>query len=107
MDDDLICLRPVKIAEGLIALVEEVTDESRGALIQVLEVGGELGIDVSTREEEVIRCRSKVRHWLKKRSILPETGTKRWRSTGGALAGTLIAGHLLEGRRKGWGFWRS
>ena len=52
MDDDLICLRPVKIAEGLIALVEEVTDESRGALIQVLEVGGELGIDVSVEKKK-------------------------------------------------------
>ena len=47
-DDDLICLRPVNIAAGLIALAEEVMDEPLGALIQVLEVGGELGVGVPT-----------------------------------------------------------
>ena len=48
----MICLRLVKIAEGLVALAEELTDESLGAHIQVMEVGGELGIDVSIEKKK-------------------------------------------------------
>jgi len=44
----LICLRPVKITAGLVKLAEEVADEPLGALIQVLEISGELGADIST-----------------------------------------------------------
>ena len=43
----MICLRPIKIAAGLVALAEEVVNEPLGALIQVLEVGGELDVNVS------------------------------------------------------------
>ena len=46
-DDDLIRLRPVKVTAGLVALAEEVADEASGALIQILEVGRELGVGVS------------------------------------------------------------
>ena len=45
-DDDLIRLCPVDLVAGLVLLAEEVTDECLGALIQGLEVGRELGIDV-------------------------------------------------------------
>ena len=51
-DDDLIGLRPVEITAGLVALAKEVADEPLGALIQVLEVGGELGIDVSVEKKK-------------------------------------------------------
>ena len=45
-EDDLICLCPIEIAAGLVALAEEVADEPLGALIQVLEVGRELGVGI-------------------------------------------------------------
>ena len=44
---------------------------------------------------------------IRKRSILPEARTEQRRSAGGTFAGTLVAGHLLGGREKGWGFWES
>ena len=44
---------------------------------------------------------------IRKRSILPEARTERRRSAGGAFAGTLVAGHLLGGRERDWGFWES
>ena len=47
-DDDLICLRRVKLTVGLVALAEEVADERLGALIQGLEVGRELGVGIPT-----------------------------------------------------------
>ena len=43
----------------------------------------------------------------RKRSVLPEARTERRRSAGRTFAGTLVAGHLLRGREKGWGFWES
>ena len=46
-DDDLVRLRLVEIAAGLGELTEEVVDEPLGALVQVLEVGGELNGGVS------------------------------------------------------------
>ena len=44
----MIRLRPVKITAGLVKLAEEVADEPLGALIQVLEVGRELGVGIPT-----------------------------------------------------------
>jgi hypothetical protein len=40
----LIRLRPVKITAGLVKLAEELADEPLGALVQVLDVGGKLGV---------------------------------------------------------------
>ena len=51
-EDDLICLCPIEIAAGLVALAEEVADEPLGALIQVLEVGRELNSGVSAEMKE-------------------------------------------------------
>ena len=45
-DDDLVRLCPIELAAGLITLAEEVADEPLGALIQVLEVCGKLGVGV-------------------------------------------------------------
>jgi len=53
-DDDLIRLRPVKVTAGLVALAEEVADEALGGLIQILEVGGDLGVGISVE----------MRRWL-------------------------------------------
>ena len=57
-DDDLICLRPVKVTAGLVALAEEVADEALGGLIQILEVGGELdgGVFAEMRSDGNLRC---------------------------------------------------
>ena len=48
VDDDLIHLRCVKLAESLVPLAEEVADEPLGALVQGLEVRRELGVDAPT-----------------------------------------------------------
>ena len=45
-DDDLIRLRPIELAAGLIPLAEEVADEPLGALVQGLEIVGEFGIGI-------------------------------------------------------------
>ena len=42
---------------------------------------------------------------VEKRSVLPKTGTERRRSARGTLIGTLVARHLLGGRKEDWGFW--
>ena len=59
-DDDLIHLCPVEVAVGFGELAEEVRDVTLGALIQVLEVGGELdgGVSAEMRKwsEEDLRC---------------------------------------------------
>ena len=81
MDDNLIRLHSIKIATGLVALVEVVTNEPLGPLVQVLEVGGELGVGVPTE----------IKKWLDadlKCSISREREVSypRWgRSGGGAL----------------------
>ena len=97
-NDDLIRLCPVKVTAGLVALAEEVADEALGALIQILEVGGELGVGVS----------AEMRRWsdadLKCGIGEKETRTERRRSAGRTFANTLVAGHRLGGREKGWGF---
>ena len=46
-DDDLIHLCPIEVAASFDELAEEVADVTLGALIQVLEVGGELNGGVS------------------------------------------------------------
>ena len=46
-DDDLIHLCPVEVTAGFGELAEEVVDVTLGALIRVLEVGGELNGGVS------------------------------------------------------------
>jgi len=60
MDGDLILLCPVEVAAGFGELAEEVADVTLGALIQVLEVGGELdgGVSAEMRKwsEEDLRC---------------------------------------------------
>ena len=59
-DDNLIRLCPVEVAAGFGELAEEVADVTLGALIQVLEVGGELngGVSAEMRKwsEEDLRC---------------------------------------------------
>ena len=45
-DDDPIGLCRVELAASLIPLVEEVADEPLGALVQGMEVGGEVGVIV-------------------------------------------------------------
>jgi hypothetical protein len=44
---------------------------------------------------------------VRKKSVIPEARTERRRSTRRTFAGTLAAGHLLGGGKKGWGFWES
>ena len=51
-DDDLVRLCPIELAAGLVMLAEEVADEPLGALIQGLEVVGELGFDVPAEIKE-------------------------------------------------------
>ena len=51
-DDNLVHLCPIELTAGLIPLVEEVADEPLGALIQGLEVVGELGFDVPAEIKE-------------------------------------------------------
>ena len=41
---------------------------------------------------------------IRKRSILPEARTEQRRSAEGAFTGTLVAGHVLGGRKEDWGF---
>ena len=59
-DDDLIHLCPVEVVAGFSDLAEVVADATLGALIQVLEVGGELdgGVSAEMRKwsEEDLRC---------------------------------------------------
>ena len=43
----------------------------------------------------------------RKRSVLPEARMKRRRNARRTFAGMLVAGHLLGGRERGWGFWES
>ena len=97
-DDDLICLCPVKVTRGPRCIAEKVADEALGAHIQVLEIGGELGVGVS----------AKMRRWsdadLKCGIGEKETRTERRRSAGRTFASTLVAGHRLGGREKGWVF---
>jgi len=45
-DDDLVGLRHVDLAAGLVPLVEEVVDEPLGALVQGVEVRWEVGVGV-------------------------------------------------------------
>ena len=45
-DDDPVGLCYVELAAGLIPLAEEVADEPLGALVQGMEVGGEVGVIV-------------------------------------------------------------
>ena len=40
----------------------------------------------------------------KRNDVLPEARMEQQRSTGGTLAGALVAGHLLGGRKESWGF---
>ena len=47
-DDDLVRLCPIEVTMGFGKLVEEVADQPLSALIQILEVGGELDGGVST-----------------------------------------------------------
>ena len=49
-DDDLIRLRPVEVAAVLVELAEEVANVVLGALVQDLEVGGELHGGVPTEK---------------------------------------------------------
>ena len=105
-DDDLIRLCPVKVTAGLGELAEEVADEPLGALVQILEVGEELNGGVST-EMRSGQIQISDAALTRKRGVLPEARTECWRSTGRTLAGTLVAGHLLRERRRGWCFWRA
>ena len=45
-DDDPVGLCRIELAAGLVPLAEEVADEPLGTLVQGVEVGGELGVDV-------------------------------------------------------------
>ena len=48
-NDNLVCPRPIELAAGLILLAKKIADETLGALVQGLEVGGELGVGVSAK----------------------------------------------------------
>ena len=45
-DDDLVCPCPIELMAGFVPLAEEITDETLGALVQGLEVVGELGVGI-------------------------------------------------------------
>ena len=45
----MVCPRPIELAAGLIPLAKKIADETLGALVQGLEVGGELGVGVSAK----------------------------------------------------------
>jgi len=92
--DDMVGLRRVELAAGLVPL----TDEPLGALIQVLEVGGELGISVSIEKRKWSDADLKCSISRKREASYPRRG----RSGRGALVGVLVDGHLLEGRRLGF-----
>ena len=62
-DDDLIHLCPVEVTAGFGELAEEVTNVALGTLIQGLEVGGELSVDVPTEIKNQSEIRSKEQHW--------------------------------------------
>jgi len=47
-DDDLVGLRHVELASGLVPLAKEVADEPLGALVQGMEVHWEIGIVIPT-----------------------------------------------------------
>jgi len=95
-DDDLIRLCPVEITAGLSELAEEVADEPLGTLIQVLEVGGKLGVSVSTKKRKRSDADLKSGIGGKREVSYPRRG----RSAGGTFADTLVASHLLGGRRE-------
>ena len=94
MDDDLIRLRPVEVAAGLVELAEEVVNVVLGALVQDLEVGGELHGGVSTEKNRWSKANWKYNIGGKEDNVLPQTGTKRRRSVGGTLADVLVVVHL-------------
>ena len=79
-------------------MVEEVADVTLGALIQVLEVGGELdcGVSAEMRKWSEVDLRCSI-----KNGVLPKAWAERRRSAGGTFAGTLVASHLLRRRRRG------
>ena len=79
-DDDLIRLRPIELAAGLIALAEEVADEPLGALVQGLEVVEELGIGIPTEIKNWLDADLKCGIGRKREASYPRWG----RSGGGA-----------------------
>ena len=62
-DNDLVRLRPIKVTVGFGELTEKVTDVALGTLVQGLEVGGELSVDVPTEIKNQSEIRSKEQHW--------------------------------------------
>ena len=97
-DDDLIHLCPVEVTAGFGELAEEVVDVTLGALIRVLEVGGELngGVSAGMRSDGNLRCN--IGEWM---NALPLVGAERRRSAGRSLTGALVASHLFGRKRRG------
>ena len=97
-DDDLIHLCPVEVTAGFGELAEEVVDVTLGALIRVLEVGGELngGVSAGMRSDGNLRCN--IGEWM---NALPLVGAERRRSAGRSLTGALVASHLFRWKKGG------
>ena len=87
----MICLRPIKIAAGLVALAEEVADQPLGTFVQVLEVGGELGVGVSTEKRKWSDADLKCGISREREASYPRRG----RSGGGAPEEPSLARLLL------------
>ena len=93
-DDDLVRPCPVEVAAGLVELAEEVADVVLGTRVQDPEVGGELHGSVPTEKSRWSKADQECSIDREEDNVLPQMGTERWRSVGGALTDALVVGHL-------------
>ena len=93
-DDDLVRSCPVEVTAGLVELAEEVADVVLGTRVQDLEIGGKLHGNVPTEKSIWSKKIKKCNIDREEDKVLPQTGTERRRSVGGALADALVVGHL-------------
>ena len=94
-DDDLVRPCPVEVAPGLVELAEEVADVVLGTRVQDLEIGEKLHGSVPTEKSIWSKKIKKCNIDREEDKVLPQTGMKRRRSVGGALADALVVCHLF------------
>ena len=94
-DDDLVRPCPVEVAAGLVELAEEVADVVLGTLVQDPEVGGSSMAAYLQRRTDGQKRIRKCNIDREEDDVLPQTGTERQRSVGGALADAVVVGHLF------------
>ena len=61
--DDMVGLRRVELAAGLVPLVEEVADEPLGTLVQGMEVPRQIGVVVPAKIKNRLEIQPEMRYW--------------------------------------------